>query len=377
MTEQMRRRAAITVEDFSRLVAGIYAAAAAPEQWDVAIRGIQHRLGAAGGSLLKRDATPWPLWSFQASTIPVAAFESYAAHYQRLDYVLAAVDKSPVGVVRTGPEIIVPNRNPEFYNDWMRPNGLEDGLFVRLTEGARPTCFLVISPKASLNTPERTKIMRDLVVHLRQAVRTQNHLEAARARSADLSGALEAIRDGLIIVGTDCRVISLNSTAEEVLRSNDGLHTESRRLESASMQTQRELHRALYGALIGGDSGVRGGSSLICRRPSGLRPYVIQVIPLHRNGTDERTGKPSALVLIKDPELETDSATTLLRRFYRLTEGEAEVALRLTRGAGLKQIADELSVSYETVRTHLQHAFDKTDTHRQAELVGLVLALIP
>ncbi|MDO2376684.1 helix-turn-helix transcriptional regulator, partial [Mycobacterium avium subsp. hominissuis] len=66
-----------------------------------------------------------------------------------------------------------------------------------------------------------------------------------------------------------------------------------------------------------------------------------------------------------------------LRRFYRLTEGEAEVALRLTRGAGLKQIADELSVSYETVRTHLQHAFDKTDTHRQAELVGLVLALTP
>lgn len=64
----------------------------------------------------------------------MAAFESYATHYQRLDYVLAAVDKSPVGVVRTGPEIVVPNRNPEFYNDWMRPNGMEDGLFVRLTE---------------------------------------------------------------------------------------------------------------------------------------------------------------------------------------------------------------------------------------------------
>ncbi|ETZ57294.1 bacterial regulatory s, luxR family protein [Mycobacterium avium MAV_120709_2344] len=101
------------------------------------------------------------------------------------------------------------------------------------------------------------------------------------------------------------------------------------------------------------------------------------MIPLHRTKTNERVAEPSALVLIKDPERETDSATRLLRRFYRLTEGEAEVALRLTRGAGLKQIADELSVSYETVRTHLQHAFDKTDTHRQAELVGLVLALTP
>jgi DNA-binding CsgD family transcriptional regulator len=47
------------------------------------------------------------------------------------------------------------------------------------------------------------------------------------------------------------------------------------------------------------------------------------------------------------------------------------------RGAHLRDIADELSVSYQTVRTHLQHIFDKTDTHRQAELVRLLLRLAP
>jgi DNA-binding CsgD family transcriptional regulator len=29
------------------------------------------------------------------------------------------------------------------------------------------------------------------------------------------------------------------------------------------------------------------------------------------------------------------------------------------------------------VRTHLQHVYDKTDTHRQGDLVRLVLALKP
>jgi DNA-binding CsgD family transcriptional regulator len=66
-----------------------------------------------------------------------------------------------------------------------------------------------------------------------------------------------------------------------------------------------------------------------------------------------------------------------LRRLYGLTSGEAEVAQRLARGVSVKQVSDELSVSYQTVRTHLQHAFDKTDTHRQAELVRLVLSLDP
>ena len=40
-----------------------------------------------------------------------------------------------------------------------------------------------------------------------------------------------------------------------------------------------------------------------------------------------------------------------------------------------KELSEKLSVSLVTVRTHLQHVFDKTDTHRQAELVRLLLVL--
>jgi DNA-binding CsgD family transcriptional regulator len=53
------------------------------------------------------------------------------------------------------------------------------------------------------------------------------------------------------------------------------------------------------------------------------------------------------------------------------------VALRVARGCGLAPISDELSLSVSTVKTHLQHVFEKTGTHRQAELVRLLLALLP
>jgi DNA-binding CsgD family transcriptional regulator len=43
----------------------------------------------------------------------------------------------------------------------------------------------------------------------------------------------------------------------------------------------------------------------------------------------------------------------------------------------LNPIAEELSVSVTTVKTHLRHVFEKTGTHRQAELVRLVLSLVP
>jgi DNA-binding NarL/FixJ family response regulator len=98
----------------------------------------------------------------------------------------------------------------------------------------------------------------------------------------------------------------------------------------------------------------------------------VRALPLHRAATGETLSEARALLLIIDPEHEPKSAETLMRRLYRLTNTEADVAVRITRGADLRQISEELSVSLTTVRTHLQYVFAKTDTHRQAELVRRV-----
>lgn len=83
--------------------------------------------------------------------------------------------------------------------------------------------------------------------------------------------------------------------------------------------------------------------------------------------------RSSALVVIVDPEQQPEPPADLLRRLYGLTNAEAAVALRLLRGEGLKPISDEMALSIATIKTHLQHIFDKTDTHRQAELVRCLL----
>jgi len=364
----------VAVEDFSRLVAGIYDAAITPQHWQLAIRDIHRAIGGTGGSLLLGEGA---VWSFQDSTLPLAALASYAAHYAPLDYALAALQKGSVGVVRTGPEIVFRNRNREFYAGWMRPHELEDGLFVRLTGGLRPTCFLVMSPTRSFDTPERVKLMRGLVPHLQQALRTHDKLGALANCTVGLAGALEAVRYGIIIVGGEHLVVNLNSAAERILRAEDGLCTRSGRIAATSVHAEQELHCAIHSALAGEGSTVRAGRSLTCFRPSGRRPYVIHVLPSYRRDADEPRRQQMALVLIIDPEDQPEPAAELLRRLYHLTKTEADVALRVTHGADLKEISEQLSISLATVRTHLQRVFDKTDTHRQAHLVRLLLVLCP
>jgi DNA-binding CsgD family transcriptional regulator len=79
------------------------------------------------------------------------------------------------------------------------------------------------------------------------------------------------------------------------------------------------------------------------------------------------------LVVIVDPEHEPRPDLEVLSGLYGLTKAEAEVALRVLDGTGVGPIADGLFLSLSTVRTHLQHVFHKTNTHRQAELVRLLL----
>jgi DNA-binding CsgD family transcriptional regulator len=64
---------------------------------------------------------------------------------------------------------------------------------------------------------------------------------------------------------------------------------------------------------------------------------------------------------------------TILARTFRLTPAEARLACVIARGASPGIAAGELKISRETARNQLKSVFAKTDTHRQSELVALLL----
>src|SRR5262245_11832165 len=61
--------------------------------------------------------------------------------------------------------------------------------------------------------------------------------------------------------------------------------------------------------------------------------------------------------------------TEFLTNRFNLTPAEARVVIRLITGESLRPCAKALGIKYETVRSYLKSVFQKTGTHRQAELV--------
>jgi DNA-binding CsgD family transcriptional regulator len=303
--------------------------------------------------------------SILSAAVPSDAQQSYGEYYRHIDYVLAEVETGPVGLVRSGSDLVALKAGSEFDVDWMRPYQMDDGIFVRLTVGAMPTCFLVAAPKRSeaFATAERIMFVNALIGHLQQALRTQDHLAELSEAAGGVNAVIDTIRHGIVIVGPD-GVVQLNSAAEQILKSGDGLCFRSGSIEATRMSVNEQLQASIADAVPQQGCGAPSGNSFACSRPSGKRPYVIHVLPLTATSADPAPVK--ALVMIVDPEHEHEPSKAVIRRIFGLTNAEADVALRVMRG-----------VSRATVNTHLQHIFDKTDTHRQAELVRLLLTIIP
>ena len=190
----------------------------------------------------------------------------------------------------------------------------------------------------------------------------------------DVITAPDVIRHGVFVVGRGGRVIDLNPSAERLAAINDGLRLRDNVLQASSVAIDDELRAGIAAAISDGRDHVRRGGHLAITRPSGKRPYVARLVPLCTN--DRPEGATVAIIVI-DPAQEFKPPESLLRKLFGLTRAETEVALHMLGGDGLQAIADELSVSLATVKTHVQHVYRKTDTHRQVELVRLLMAITP
>ena len=76
-------------------------------------------------------------------------------------------------------------------------------------------------------------------------------------------------------------------------------------------------------------------------------------------------------------DLIMDESIDRLRCQFGLTPAEARLALHLVAGETLRSAAVKLSITYETARSQLKSIFNKTRTHRQAELVIVILTALP
>lgn len=270
-------------------------------------------------------------------------------------------------------------RESEIYNDLYRPLNAEHLLGIDLEHRTGLSTYFIIrrSEDAGFFTPAEIRRFATLGKHLTRALRLSRLAEDAGQTVQTLAGVLARLPAAVMLADAEGRVTYLNDNAERLARRRDGLWLRQGRLCCERPDDTTALRHLVAGACRAAsgtaieESGPGGGGVQVRRRSTAI-PLMVEVMPLPAGlGGSGR----QAMLRIVD-RTAAAPAPDSIAALFGMTGAEAAVTAALCGGESPGDYAARRGLSRHTVRTLLRNAMAKSGTHRQAELVGLVLSSV-
>jgi DNA-binding CsgD family transcriptional regulator len=371
----------IQVDDLGSHIGRIYQAAVEPERWPAFLEDLRCHLGLASASLVFRH----PGEDDRGIITSVGADEyygdTYRSHYHTLNPWLPWGQVAQEGRAVLADSVLAQSelRRTEFYNDWMRPQGLAHlfTTFLCHPGPGEPVAELggLREEAAGPLQDEDLAPVRVLVPHLQRALVIHSRVQGAQMRAGAAEEVLDRILGGVILLDERGAPIAINRTADRILAADDGLVLDRDGPRASTPEQTSEIRRALAGAAKTG-KGDGEDSDVVMRllRPSGRQALEVVVTPIGRESSALFEDRAAAAIFVAEPDVQAERPAARLCRIHGFTQTEAEVASRIAAGVRLSDIGEELGITIHTVRGHLKQLFAKTNTHRQGELVRVLLA---
>ncbi len=226
------------------------------------------------------------------------------------------------------------------------------------------TPFAVCYDEIDLETEER----RILAAFTRRLVEIAA-LSRSDVETFNSQNALNMLRGPAVLLDLDGYVVGVNLSAVEAF-DND-VRVKDRRLLIRDIEARAKLRTFTDQLKSQPFQLTPPADPLIVPRQDKL-PILLRIWPI-----DPAARWPSpevrALLTLNALGPKPGPPAPILAKAFGLTPSEAKLACIIARGAGPEIAAIELKISRETARNQLKSIFAKTGTHRQSELVALLL----
>jgi DNA-binding CsgD family transcriptional regulator/PAS domain-containing protein len=366
-------------EELSRVIGEVYDASLDPALWPHAIESICGYVGAASASLHSQDsvtrATDALFWWGRASTAP-HYFKIYLEKYGKINPIFPGVVFFDLELTVAVPDVISCEEfvRTRFFQEWLSPQSLTDGLFSNLEKGAT-SCALFTAMRHAAQGPVDDRMRRrfELITpHVRRAMLIGQVIDLHRVEAAALADSLDELASGVFIVDSNGRIIHANASAHRLIAEASLLRAPNGRIAALDLQSRTLLD--VFTAAKAGDAAVgKKGIALPLTARTGER-YVAHVLPL-TSGARRKAGvsyAATAAMFIRKAELDLPSPPEALASQFKLTPAEVRVLFAIVEIGGVPEVAPVLGIADQTVKSHLHHIYEKTETKRQADLVKLV-----
>jgi DNA-binding CsgD family transcriptional regulator len=386
-------------ETYDDVVQKIYEAALQPELWSGVVAAITEACGGCSGLLFTPMTRPADGGLAIVNNISASTMEYWAARSIDDDpYVHAATRRGLFreGHVINGIDLVSRAELIEtrFYRELWEPIDLGQvcsGVVFDGTDHFKlPTVLSIFGRLRDLPFDEsRLALIRRLLPHLSRALGVMLHLRASHRREVLSLSTLERMGSGVVLLNGRGRIHFVNAAARRQLENlalwqavGDPGEGGALRLSDRLRHLDADLRRALAAALDPLCKAVPDDfSETIVMPDESARPAcVLHIAALGSAEGDAGLGLAGAggarvIVFLHDMLGAPAMQPKLLGRLFAVTPAEARAALQLLQGGCVETMAERLGVSANTLKSQLKSVYAKTRTHRQADLLKLLLAL--
>jgi DNA-binding CsgD family transcriptional regulator len=250
-----------------------------------------------------------------------------------------------------------------FYNELLKLDGNNDILALNVGFGDAYVGSLKISrrePSPLFGLAEKSLMMR-LYPHLKTALELYERDHRRRLENRAYIKAIDQLAFGVVILNERGHVIRVNETAARLLDSGGPLRRVGSSLAATLPADEKRLGAAIRAGAAGSLKLAGGGPE---------RPLYLLLKPIQEAAGEPATG---LALFLSAERLQRNVAIDAFATLYGISRAEMALVTALLDGASIVEAAGELGISEHTARAQLRSIFGKTGTHRQTDLIRLVL----
>jgi len=299
---------------------------------------------------------------------------AYADFYSRDNAWLQDRNKfAKSGTVWASQDLISDTRlvDTEFYRFWLRPQDLFHHLFGIITVDGDRSLYIMLGRSQAKGAfwQSDLDLLERLLPTLKRALNTSAAHQRVRGIQRIALDTLDMLPIGVILLNSGAQIVTANSTARDILHDEDGIYVNASGMGVRLSGGRLKLRDLITGGPSRGGDKAAETQGFSIPRGTGRRGITVLLSPVEDFPQARGAEDPVYVLFVADPERAVDVDPKRLTRIYGLSRAEARVAALLATGKRLDQVAENLGLTYETVRKHLKQIFSKTSTDRQADLV--------
>ena len=356
-------------DDFSQMIGSIYDCALDPGLWPGMLLPLSEALGFRSSFLALQEMPSGRLLldvSTGISAEDLVRQRGYGAdvldQWGGIERMLSLPLETPLVLSQINPRA----GECRYSREWAHPLGFFDALAIGFTRDAHSLSSLGLGrhrDDGPIGAAE-VDLTALFIPHLKRALAISRLLDARAVERATFAAALDALSVAVLLVTPDLRLLHANRAGEATLRAGAPLG-----LRHGRLTAQNGLGAALAAALAVPVGGIgRRGLGIPARRADG-EELVLHVLPL---GETNPLAGATAAIFVAPAVTPRPPPLAAVAALFDLTPAETGVLDLVGAGRTNTEIAAALGIAVSTVRTHLLRLFEKTGTHRQADLAALL-----